>query len=191
MFLLLCVLFGPLSAVLHHTTPCQTNIRMDILDNIGRTFQNYQNGKLRFNFLNECKKNRVLPRGISLNFNLALGVNDHGLVDQIQSILDQASSNILETVIVFTEEKSDELNEALEDLKREAIEELGHREFARAFTTIKREKAFEIEAQKSKLKNKVKLLKSERVFGPENFIKSKGSRKLKSKSFKSVLGCDS
>ena len=123
MFLiLLCVLFGPLSAVLHNTTPYQTNIRMDVLDNIGRTFQNYQNGKLRLNFLNECKKNRVLPRGISLNFNLALGVNDHGLVDQIQSILDQASSNILETVIVFTEEKGYELDEALEDLKREAIE---------------------------------------------------------------------
>ena len=63
---------------------------MDVLENIGKTFQTCQNCKLRKNFFEECKKNKILPRGISLTFNLALDVNDHLLVDRIQSILDQS-----------------------------------------------------------------------------------------------------
>ena len=98
---------------------------MNVLDEIGYTFFSYHSSKLKKGFFQECKNANVLPNGISLSFNLALGINDNKLVDRIQTILDQASSNILEALQEFTEVKVETANAALEELKKVAIEETG------------------------------------------------------------------
>ena len=100
-------LFGPLS-IKDHKITSTTNIRMDMLDEVGKSFLEYQSNKLK-NFFQECKNANILPNCISLSFNLAFGVNDHELVGRIQSILNQASSNILEALQEYTETKIETL----------------------------------------------------------------------------------
>ena len=143
---------------------------MNLLEQIGQTFVAYQRSKLRKNFFTECKNSNILPKGILLDFNLALGVNDHNLVDRIQMILDQASSNILETLQAYTEEEIEAFDDKLECLKKDAAEEMGQREFAREYVRLKRDKWIDIDHLKQNLKQKLKTLKQERTFGPKNFI---------------------
>ena len=159
LLVLFLVLFGPLSVKIHKSTSFSTDIRMDLLEQIGKTFCNYQRSKLRNNFF-----------------------TDHHLLERIQSILDQASSNILEKLKAFTEDELEAMDIKLDDLKNDAMEQIGQRDFTREYVNIKRGKWFEIDQLKQNFNQKLKLLKQEKIFGPANLIHSKGSRKIKSKT---------
>ena len=97
----------------------------------------YQKSKLKKNFLVDCKQNNLVPKGVSLNFNLSLGVNDYLLVDRIENILNQASSNILEAMEEFTENEIERLDDKLENLKSDRISDVGHKNFSREFINKK------------------------------------------------------
>ena len=112
--------------------------------------------------------NNVLPFGLKLSLNLALGVNDSNLVYNIERILDLASSRILETVVLFLENEEEVLDNNLENMKQEAENELGNRNFIRNFTQIKRNVAGKKQALDEKLNTKLRSLIVQNV-RPENF----------------------
>ena len=189
LLILLFVLFGPLS-IKDYKTTSTTDTRMNILDEVGNTFYSNQSNKLKKNFFQECKNSNILPNGISLTFNLALGVNAYELVGRIQTILDQASSNILEALKDFSEVKEEETNDKLEELKKVAIENVGKRNFEREYVAIQRDKWSAIDQLRQNFKQKLKQLKNNQIIGPENFIYSKGSRKICAKKFIKTVGCN-
>ena len=91
-------------------------------------------------------RNNVLPTGLNLSLNLALGVNDPSLVCTIENILELASSRILETLLLFIETEEEVLDQEIEQLKEDAENQLGRRTFMRNLTQIKRNFGLEKQA---------------------------------------------
>ncbi|KAK7465900.1 hypothetical protein BaRGS_00037552 [Batillaria attramentaria] len=53
----------------------------------------------KLNFLEVCKNQGTIPNGLRLNFNLAYNIHNEELITSIQTVLDSASSSILDLLI--------------------------------------------------------------------------------------------
>ena len=82
--LLFFVLFGPLLFG-NHILPTNTANMTDLIDSLEQKYFNLRKLQAKKTFLNKCVVNNVLPTGISLSLNLALGVNDPNLVNGLNS----------------------------------------------------------------------------------------------------------
>ena len=114
--IILCFLFGPLSVECHRITSTMDNTD-EILENIEKHLLDLQNLKTKKSFFQKCRANNLLPEGLTIDLNLALGVNDSLLVMRIQDILDQASSNILDTLEIFCDDGMENLESKIDEYK--------------------------------------------------------------------------
>merc|ERR1712218_351825 len=65
--------------------------------------KNYQKINLQIHttkFFKSCISEGFLPKGLNVNFNLAIDVNDQELVTKIERILDDQGSRILDTLYI-------------------------------------------------------------------------------------------
>ena len=86
-------------------------IIMDAISLLKRSYSNLGDIRNKLEHFNLCRRSGLLPTGLALSFNLALGVNDPGLVTKIESILDEASSELMDTLILFCQAKEMEMEE--------------------------------------------------------------------------------
>ena len=86
---------------------------LELLENLYDKLQRLKNKKF---FLANCRESGLLPRGLQLNFNLAFGVNEYSLVNEIENILEKASSSILDSLITSCEEKEKVVEEQFESV---------------------------------------------------------------------------
>ena len=150
-----------------------TTIRMDnddlgLLKSLYRRLQDFRNKRL---FFQECRRSGVIPDGVSLQFNLALGVNEPVLVTRIESILEKASSEIMDTLEDFCVENEADLETKYDDAKENFPEQ-------REITKMKREVNAERRGNLDRMKNKIRNLKKRLVF-PKNFVRCLGSRRIR------------
>ena len=82
---------------------------------VGKTYQNFRKIQAKKEFFNKCMINNVLPDGLKLSLNLALGVNDPNLVSTIENNLELASSRVLETLKIYAKEEEGVLDNDLEN----------------------------------------------------------------------------
>ena len=149
---------------------------MDTSTLLRRTYSDLGDIRNKLHFFDLCRKNGVIPSGLALSFNLALGVNEPSLVNKIEKTLDEASSEIMDTLIDFCSRKEEELEKEFDNRKDEV-------EDVREVTIMKRE----VNARKAEgrinMQQKLTSLKQKIVL-PEEFKRSKGSRKIKARFYK-------
>ena len=66
--------------------------------------QHYTKLKDKLNFFKECKRQKIIPKGFQIHFNVAMKVNDWGWIQRLQKQINLASSQILESFIEITEQ---------------------------------------------------------------------------------------
>ena len=76
-------------------TSIKTDSMAGLLEEIEGVYCDLRKHELKQGFFENCSKANILPDGLKLSFNLALGVNDASLVCEIKEVLEQASTNIL------------------------------------------------------------------------------------------------
>ena len=109
-------MFGPLLFV-NHNLPSTSRSMTDLMSDLGQNYFNFRKVQAKKTFLNKCMTNNVLPSGLKISLNLALGVNDSDLVCTIENILDLAFSRILETLVLFLEKEEEVLDNELVSLQ--------------------------------------------------------------------------
>ena len=72
-------------------------------------------------FLRSCISEGMIPKGLRVNFNLAKFVNDENLVNNLQDIIDDANSRLLDLVYDKNIDKEEEILNRLEGLKESAV----------------------------------------------------------------------
>ena len=84
--------------------------------------QNIWNKLLRYKhhyrFLNTCLQRNAIPKGLKINFNLALGTNDAHLKSRCQAHLQTASKNLLTELVMYAEKSSATLQTQLEKSRK-------------------------------------------------------------------------
>ena len=175
--LCLFVLFGPLLFTVHYI-PSNNMDNDGLITRVERVYSEVRTNKLRGDFFNNCKKSKVLPDGLKLSFNLALGVNNPELVSEIRSILDYASTEILCCLEGFCVEQTVLLDEKLLEMKQQAVQVYGDRGFNKEFASLKRRVNFRMQEVSLRMRNKLAKLRVNNTFGPENSSKSHGSRRI-------------
>ena len=93
----------------------------EIEDQLRRSFESL--GKLEENnrFLFSCISEGMIPSGLKLNFNLAKYVNDETFVRNIENIIDNANSRLLDLVYERNMYEENSIYDKLEKLKDDAI----------------------------------------------------------------------
>ena len=157
--------------------------------NVETLYRKMQILRTKSGFFKKCKTYDVLPLGLSLKFNLALGINDYSLVDKIQTALDRASSSIVDSIQDFCLGNIAWLEEELGVRKTEAKNVVGAAPFARGFVGIKRRVGFEANVETVKLNKKLKKLKGKQIIGPANFLLSRGSRRIRALVYRKEKVC--
>ena len=158
---------------------------MDNRDNIGlleSVYNNLQRFKSNSFFFNYCQKLGCLPKGIQLNFNLALGVNEPALVTEIEFILEKASSNILDCLNKYCEEKEEEMEEEFERLKVEVE--------VRELAGMKRKVNRETNKERQRLKGKLKSLERQNPPSVRIMEQCRGSRRITARHYRSGGGAE-
>ena len=95
-------------------------------NNLLRGWETLRTNQIKLNFFNKCKEKHVIPNGLKVNFNLAVGCNNEVLVNKIQNLLDITSSKILDLLIDFVSDEEMSSLQNLEEVKREAKIQLGN-----------------------------------------------------------------
>ena len=97
-----------------------------------KTFSLQQQNK----FLRGCREDLTIPNAISLSYQLTTGCNDESLVRTIQSILDEATSRILDNLISFQEslhaKHLDELQSSESDIYEKYGKNVSHAQINKA-----------------------------------------------------------
>ena len=156
--------------------------------NLTRGWSKLNNIQSKLKFFRKCKEKRVIPDGIKLKFNLSTGVNNFQLNDQIQTLLDQTSSKILQLLTAFTIEEEQTAILHFDELKREALREIGGN-IARTVTAAKLSANREIAKKKEALDKKFNQLCQVSMI-PKNIPPSTGSRRITAIRYTDVLGCN-
>ena len=78
----------------------------------------------------------MIPKGLRVNFNLAKFVNDENLINNLQDIIDDANSRLLDLVYDKNIDKEEEILNWLEGLKESAINAAGEEEGRSVFNQI-------------------------------------------------------
>ena len=55
-------------------------------NNLLRGWETLRTNQIKLNFFNKCKEKHVIPNGLKVNFNLAVGCNNEVLVNKIQNL---------------------------------------------------------------------------------------------------------
>ena len=157
-------------------------------NNLLRGWETLRTNQIKLNFFNKCKEKHVIPNGLKVNFNLAVGCNNEVLVNKIQNLLDITSSKILDLLIDFVSDEEMSSLQNLEEVKREAKIQLGNNVFNRTVTAAKRQANQKLSKKEVALNKKFAHLCSTAV-GPQNFLHSGGSRKITSIHYNNRSNC--
>ena len=149
----------------------------EIQNNLKMGWETLRKNQIKLNFFNKCKENNVIPEGLKINFNLAVGSNNEVLVNKIQNLLNVTSSKILNLMVDFVSDEELSSLQELENIKREAKNQMGINGFNRTVTAAKREANRNLIKKQVALNRKFAHLCSVAV-GPQNFLHSGGSRKI-------------
>ena len=74
-------------------------------NNLYRGWETLRKNQIKLRFFNKCKDKHVIPNGLKINFQLAVGVNNEVLVNKIQNLMDITSSKILDLLIDFVSDE--------------------------------------------------------------------------------------
>lgn len=157
---------------------------MDDIGLLKTIYTNIQDMRNKRLFLQRCRKSGVIPTGLSLHLNLAIGVNEPVLVNKIETILEQASSSVMNAIESFCEEEEEEY-----EVEYIAAKEVLNED--RAVTKMKREVNNKMKEKVKSMDDKLNNLKT-KVVRPQQFVSSQGSRKIKAQCYRSACekcGC--
>ena len=149
---------------------------MDHITILRNTYKELGDIRNKLRFFELCQKSGIIPSGLSLCFNLALGVNDSDLITKIEKILDIASSDIMDTLIHYCAGREVEVEEDF-NKKREQVDD------NRLVSIMKREVNFRKQADLQKMEQKLQNLKG-KIILPEIFTRSSGSRRLRGRFYR-------
>ena len=151
---------------------------MDNITLLKNTYRNLEDIRNKLRFFSLCQKNGVIPSGLSLKFNLAMGVNDPILINKIETILDEGSSSIMDQLILHCEAKEKEVEEEY-ILKKEAVND------ARSISKMKRSVNTRKAEYLMRMQMKVRNLK-QGINLPEIFRRSQGSRRIQARFYRPI-----
>ena len=83
-------------------------------------------GEIDCNFLKICLDSNIIPRGINLNFNLALNVDNHQLKPSCTHKLHKTSLELCDLVLRSSQEKGKNLQQELQLAREKLFDELGN-----------------------------------------------------------------
>ena len=128
----------------------------------------------------------LLPKGLQISFNLANFVNDQNLVREIQGVIDDSNSRLLDLIFEKSQEKEHEILERIDDLKEEIVEAAGAEEGSAIFNQVKTSNGVAIHTQGRKFSAKLQNLRNRFRNRTNNnaFQRSKGSRHIRALRYK-------
>ena len=135
--------------------------------NVERVLSNLRKWEIRKGFFKNCMINNVIPFGLQLSMNLALGVNNSELVTRIEDILELASSRIVETLEMLAEEKVEKTKVELKQSKEEAETKLGKEIFSVELQGMEVRIKSRVNEIKTVHNKKLEVLKK-KAMGPDN-----------------------
>lgn len=91
--------------------------------NIINTWSKLTRYQHHYRFLTRCKQLNSIPRGLKLNFNLALGSKDQALKQRCEQHLFTASLNILKDLVNFANTTTHKLQRQLEEERKNLFHE--------------------------------------------------------------------
>ena len=83
--------------------------------------------KAKEKFLTNCIEKRCIPKGLQLSFNLAYALDNGGLLDTIQTHLNQAASRILDSLLIATKLRNQTLSKEISSERECVCLQLGQR----------------------------------------------------------------
>ena len=128
----------------------------------------------RNQFLFSCMSEGILPNGLKCNFQLANYVNDENFICDIVTILEDANSRILELMYDRNHVNIQSLSDNIDNLKNEAIEDIGEEESNTLFTNIRNSSEVVKDCESRRLGAKLRNLR-QKVANATGFEPSKGS----------------
>ena len=131
----------------------------------------------RNQFLFSCMSEGILPNGLKCNFQLANYVNDENFICDIVTILEDANSRILELMYDRNHVNIQSLSDNIDNLKNEAIEDIGEEESNTLFTNVRNSSEVVKDYESKRLGAKLRNLR-QKVANATGFKPSKGSRKI-------------
>ena len=132
--------------------------------------------------MRKCQDIGVIPKGLRLKFNLANGVNDPILIHNIQTIIDEGSSRILDKLLCYGERNQTENYEAFLSLKQELVDHYGMNIANNIVRNIKMNSEPCFETHKLSLNKKLNYLERERDC--DEILECTGSRRLTGVKYK-------
>ena len=161
------------------------------IDEFKNVFYNTERLLLKLNFLENCISRKVLPKGFQLRFNLAYKADDI-LLNNLQKVLDEASSKI---VLLFREQIEldyEKSYEKLADVRKQLAEKVGEFYSERIVGETKKQCKDTFKKIKISHEKKIKKLIFDKNSHDDvcNFL---GSLQLQSNNFRirSTCDCDS
>ena len=150
----------------------------EIEDQLRRSFESL--GKLEENnrFLFSCISEGMIPSGLKLNFNLAKYVNDETFVRNIENIIDNANSRLLDLVYERNMYEENSIYDKLEKLKDDAINVAGDEEGISIFNRTKNTNRRVIQNENRKFTSKLRRLRNKHHGNAHVFRRNGGSRKI-------------
>ena len=132
----------------------------EIEDQLRRSFESL--GKLEENnrFLFSCISEGMIPSGLKLNFNLAKYVNDETFVRNIENIIDNANSRLLDLVYERNMYEENSIYDKLGKLKDDAINVAGDEEGISIFNRTKNTNRRVIQNENRKFTSKLRRLRN-------------------------------
>lgn len=110
------------------------------------------------NFLKNCRDNKVIPKGLQLSFNLAHGNSDTALHINVVQILNEASSRILDELILHGEENQSRTHNLFTEKETNLSDFMGPRAVKNFVSELKLEFTKSATAHKTSLNRKLRAL---------------------------------
>ena len=151
----------------------------EISQNLCKVYLELGNVKQKVKFLNSCVSQGLIPKGLISKFNLAMNVNDPEFVEQVQSLVNEKASRLLDLIFSETCENERVLADQLEELKDQARATVGHNDAGIIFRRSYSQGSAAVGREGWKFRDKLKRLRLEHNNVPDdNFERCNGSRKV-------------
>jgi len=118
----------------------------------------YETLKYKLCFLEDCISSHVIPYGLRLHFNLAFNTNDIDFSKKIESILDTASSRILEALCANCRDTVDLYSDRLTEIRKLANDASGTVETDQMLVLIRQSTSDKLCVSNDRLKQKLSRL---------------------------------
>ena len=159
---------------------CLRSREHQFLELYSKLYSKCEISKLKLRFFKACKEDKILPKGLRLSFNLAWETSNSSLCNQILQILNSASAQIVDTLIVELEKMICTISQEMLLLRDVTKNLMGTLQMSRMITKVKTKTKSGITIVKSTLERKLENLRLA-AFSPEfrRKFSNNGSKAIK------------